>query len=96
MRCIKITLTGAAQQITTDAKLYASILVIQANGAAGVWVGDNTVATGNGIYLAPAASPPGGGSVTLQIYAPHGAHLIDYYVIGTATQIVNVLYENAQ
>ncbi len=96
MRCIKITLTGAAQQITTDPKLYASTLIIQCNGAAGVWVGDNTVAANNGVYLAPAASPPGGGSATLPIYAPHGTHLIDYYVLGTATQIVNVLYENAQ
>lgn len=96
MRCIKITLTGSAQQITTNSSLYASIITVQANGAAGIWVGDSTVAVNNGIFLQPASSPPGGGSVTFQVMAPHGTHLIDWWVIGTSTQICNVMYESAQ
>ncbi len=96
MRTLKITLTGAAQPITTNPNLYASTLCIQCNGAAGIWIGTSTVAANDGIYLAPAASPPGGSSLTFQIYVPHGTHLIDWYVLGTATQVVNVLYETGQ
>lgn len=96
MRIIKVTCGAAATQITTNANLYASIIALQDNGAAGMWIGDNTVAANNGIYLAPAATPPGGGSGTFQMAFPRGTHLVDWWVLGTTGQILNVLYESAE
>lgn len=93
MRLIQLTLGAGATQLTTNANLYASLLIVQDNAAANVRVGDNTVSATKGILLALGAP---GGSATLQIMAPHGTHLIDYFLFGTAGNVIDILYETAQ
>lgn len=93
MRLIQVTLTAAATPITTNTGLYASTLTIQANTAANVRVGDNTVSTSKGILLSLGAP---GGSATFTMAFPRGTHLSDWYLFGTTTQLVDVLYESAE
>lgn len=96
MRCIKVTIpAGGTVQITTNPAIFASALCLQNNGATNMTVGDNTVAAGNGILLAPGTAPPGG-SIALTLAFPRGTHLIDWWVLGTAGQVLNVLYESAE
>lgn len=95
MRCIKVTIGAAATQITTNAGIYASIICLQNNGSANMTIGDNTVTSTNGILLAPGTSPPGG-SATFQMTFPRGTHLVDWWVVGTQGQILNVLYESSE
>lgn len=93
MRILQITLGAAATRVTTNANLYASIIIFQNSAGHAVRIGDNTVTATTGIALAT-GSP--GGSATFQIFAPHGTHLQDYYLFGTAGDVIDILYENAQ
>lgn len=95
MRIIKVTIgAGGTTQITTNANLYASIITLQNQGAASMTIGDNTVATNGGIILA--TGTPVGGSGTFQMAFPRGTHLVDWWVNGTAGQVLSVLYESAE
>lgn len=94
MRLLQVTLLAGATPITTDSKIYSSFLVVQNNAAANVRLGDNTVSATRGILLAT-ASPAPGGSATIQLNFPRGAHLSEWYLFGTAGQVIDILYEQA-
>lgn len=92
MRIIQVTLGAAATAITTNTNIYCSALTIQNNAAAVVRVGDSTVSATKGISLAAA----GVGSTNLTFAFPRGAHLSDWFLFGTAAQVIDVLYESAE
>lgn len=93
MRVIKVTIgSSGTTQITTNNSLYASIIALQCQGAAAMTIGDNTVATTGGIELSPGTP---GGSATFQMAFARGTHLADWWVNGTAGQVLIVLYETA-
>jgi hypothetical protein len=96
MRLIQLTLTGAAQQISPNldglnqsGQVYCSLLVIQNNGADNVRVGDNTVTATRGILLSPL------GSSTFEPFLFRGTMLAQWWVIGTAGQLLDILYETS-
>lgn len=93
MRVIKVTIAAGATQITTNTNLYASIIALQNQGAASMTIGDNTVATTGGVLLA--TGTPVGGSATFQMTFARGTKLSDWWVSGTAGQVLIVLYESA-
>lgn len=90
MRLIQVTLGSGATPITTNTNIYCSLLICQDNAAANVRIGDNTVSATKGILLA-LGTP--GGSATLQINTPRGTHLADYFLFGTAGNLIDILYE---
>lgn len=92
MRLIQVTLGAGATAITTNTAIYASFMIIQNNAAAVVRVGDNTVSATKGIALSGGAP---GGSATAQLTIARGAHLSEWYLFGTATQVIDILYEQA-
>lgn len=90
MRLLQVTLGAAATRITS-AKIYTGNLAIQNNAAAVCRVGDNTVSATKGIALAA-------GSTTTQTAfvvrrSDNRVFLADYYLFGTAGQVIDVLYE---
>lgn len=93
MRTIKVTLGAGATQITTNPNIYASIICLQANSAANIWIGTSTVAVNDGIQLG--LGQPGS-SGTFQMPFPRGTHLVDWWAIGTQGQILNILYESSE
>ena len=93
MRTIQVTLGAGATPITTNPNLYASVLIVQNNAAAVVRLGDSSVSATKGIAMAN-GSP--GGSTTLTFAFPRGAHLSEYFLFGTAAQVIDVLYESAE
>lgn len=95
MRILQVTLTSAATQISANSNIYCSELIIQNNAAAVVRVGDNTVTASKGIVLLPNATPPGGGSITNTLIPIRGTHLQDWWLFGTAGNIIDILYESA-
>lgn len=85
---LQIPLTGAAQPILSGGDLVVKTLVLQNNSAANaVRVGDNTVAAAKGINLAD------NGGILQLTNAFAGIHLAGIYVIGTAEQVLDVLYD---
>lgn len=92
MRLIQVTLGAGATQISSNSGIYCSILIIQNNAAAVVRIGDNTVSATKGIALA-SGSP--GGSSTVQPIIVRGTHLQDWWLFGTAAQVIDILYESA-
>ncbi len=88
MRLIQVTLGAAATQVTI-AKIYSPYVVIQDNAGANCRVGDNTVSATKGILLAT-GSP--GGSITIT-RADNRVPLFQYFIFGTAGNIIDVLYE---
>lgn len=91
MRIIQVTLGSGATQITKSA-IYTPSLFIQNNAAAVVRIGDNTVSATRGIALAPIGTGSAGGAYTVY-RADNRIHLSDYYLFGTAGQLIDVLYE---
>jgi hypothetical protein len=98
MRILQITLLAGATQIVANqdfpnggAQIYCSYLVIQNNSAASVRVGDNTVSATRGILLTAV-----GGSNSAEINPPRGTRLSDWWLFGTAGDIVDILYEVSQ
>ena len=92
MRLIQVTLGAGATPITTNNNIYCSMLAINNNAAAVVRVGDNTVSATKGISLAAA----GVGSTSLTFAFPRGTHLSDWFLFGTAAQVIDILYESAE
>lgn len=85
MKTLVVTLTGSAQQVTTQ-NLYASTLIVQANTAAAT-LGTSGVTAATGITLGI------GTPVVIPNYTPRGIPLNSLYVIGTASDTVVFLYE---
>ena len=99
MRLLQVTLLAGATPIVTNPTttgasnpIYASTLIFQDNAAANCRVGDNTVSATRGILIT-SGSP--GGSVGLVIATPRGTHLADYFLFGTAGNVIDILYEVA-
>lgn len=90
MRLISVTLGAAATPITTNTSIYASMIIVQDNATHSVRLGDNTVSATKGILLGL-----GGGSSTITLAFPRGAHLSEWYLFGTAADVIDVLYEQA-
>lgn len=83
---LQVTLTGSAQQITTNnTVVYA--LTFQNNAAAVMRVGDSTVTASKGYSLAAT-----GGTLTVTLFQP--TQLSKWYVIGTTTQLLDVTYDD--
>lgn len=92
MRLLQVTLTADPTPITVDPKLYASFIIIQCGAAAAIRFGDNTVSASKGIELVGGAP---GGSATIQLLFPRGAHLSEWYLFGTTGQVIDILYEQS-
>lgn len=95
MRIFQITMTGSAQQLAplltqTAGQIYASALSCQNNGTHAMRIGDNTVTTSRGQAIAA------NGSIYTAPCPPKGTRLADWWVIGTASDVLDVLYETAQ
>lgn len=87
MRLIELTLTGSKQQITTST-IYTPFVIFQNNDATNsATVGDNTVTATRGINLAKS-----GGNLIVQ-RSDNRINLASYYVIGTASAKIEILYE---
>jgi hypothetical protein len=89
MRVIEVTLGAGATQLTTDQSLYASFMLVSASTAVAT-LGDNTVSSSKGIPLGI------GTPLALTFSQPRGSRLSDYWLVGTANDKVEVLYETAQ
>lgn len=90
MRLIQVTLGAAATRITT-AQIYTPLLAIQNNAAAVVRIGDNTVSATKGIAVAAGSTTTQNPFVVTR--SDNRISLRDYYLFGTAGQLVDVLYE---
>ena len=86
MRIGQCVLGAAATQLTTVNRRFAQ-LVIQNNSADNVRVGDNTVSSTKGILLNP------GGFFDGRLSIARG-RLGDYYLFGTAGDVIDYLYED--
>jgi hypothetical protein len=97
MRLIQLTLGSLATPIvpaatTNTLPIWVSTLVIQNNAAAAIRIGDNTVTSTKGIALNPSAVGP----ETLTFQMVRGSLLSQWYIFGTAGNIIDILYETAQ
>jgi len=96
MQILQVTLgagaTPLASAATSTLGLYCSLLVIQDNATHTMRVGDSTVSATRGMLLA-SGSP--GGSGTFQLSVERGTLLEQWYVFGTAGDLVDVLFETA-
>lgn len=68
---------------------YVQQLIIQNNSGAPVRIGDVTVSVSRGILLTNAAPP---NSANLGAFINYGTYLADWYVFGTAGDVVDFLY----
>ena len=99
MRLIQLVMTGSAIQISPNlngfnqsGQVYCSLLQIQNNGAANIRVGDNTVSATRGIIIGPGTP---GGSDSITPYIVRGTMLAQWWVFGTASDVVDILYETS-
>jgi len=84
MKTLAISLAGtSAQQVTTQ-NIYASTIVISGSGTD--FVGDDTVSSTNGQKL---STTP----FVIPCSAPRGIPLNSLWVIGAASDKINLLYE---
>lgn len=97
MRLIQVTLGAGATQISPNlngpnqsGQVYCSVLIIQNNSTHNVRVGDNTVSATKGILLGPS-----GGTVTTQPLILRGTMLAQWYLFGTAADVIDILYETS-
>lgn len=91
MPLLQVTLGAGATQVTT-LPISASQVVFQNNAAAVCRVGDSTVSATKGIQLTAA----GAAGSTLTIASPDrvSIQLPKYFLFGTATQVIDILYES--
>jgi len=82
---LQVTLTGSAQKITAN-NIDAYALTFQNNAAGAMRVGDSTVTTTKGYALAA--------SSTWNVPLTKPTQLSSFYVIGTATQLLDVTYDD--
>lgn len=83
---LQVTLTGSAQQITTNNTVVCA-LNFQNNAAAVMRVGDSTITATKGHSLAAS-----GGNWDVPLFVP--TQLSKFYVIGTAAQVLDVTYDD--
>jgi hypothetical protein len=90
MPLLQVTLGAGATQVTA-LSFSASTVVFQNNAAAVCRVGDSTVSATKGIQLTAA----GAAGSTLTISSPDRANiqLSKYFLFGTATQAIDILFE---
>lgn len=91
MRILQVTLLAGATPITTS-KIYTPSLIIQNNAAAVVRVGDNTVSATRGMVLQPVTAPAMSNYLKID-RSDNRVPMFNYFLFGTATQVVDVLYE---
>lgn len=85
---LQVTIGASATQLTAS-QIQVRQLMIQNNAAHLVRVGDSTVTSSKGIYL---AAGPGGGSFNSGPVNIYETFLSDWYVAGTNGDVVDVLY----
>lgn len=98
MRIGQLTMTGSLQRISPDTQntvgggynIVCSVLQFQNNGSSQMRIGDNTTTANRGQIILP-----GGGLYTAPV-PPKGTRLCDWYVIGTASDVLDYLYETAE
>ena len=88
---VQVTLGTGATQVS-PLNINVQSLEIQNNAAHNCRVGDSTVTASKGILLAFNATPPGG-AFTLDLDFPRGTILSQWYIAGTAADVIDVLYE---
>lgn len=89
MNILQVTQTGSAVPLSA-VPIQARVLIIQNNAAAVARVGDSTVTASKGISLASG----GGANSILYVESPVASvNLQQYYTVGTATQVLDVMYE---
>jgi hypothetical protein len=85
------TLLATATQIAAPSSPTAQIqcrqIIIQNNAAGTMRLGDSTVSSTKGIYL---AAGPGGGSFNSGVVEIYNSYLSDFWVFGTVDQVVDV------
>jgi hypothetical protein len=91
MRIGQVTLLAGATPLTT-AKIYTPSLQIQNNAAAVVKVGDNTVSATRGLTLQPVTAPAQASTFKVE-RSDNRVAVFNYYVFGTAGQVIDFLYE---
>lgn len=83
---------GGPTQLSSPAQasqILCRQIIIQNNAAGSMRVGDSTVSATKGIYL---AAGPGGGTVNSGPVVVYNSLLSDWWVFGTAGQLIDVLY----
>ena len=93
MRIGQITLTSSATPLIAagSPNVYASALQVQNNSIHNARVGDNTVTASRGVAIGSV----GGGFYTAPC-PPKGTLLNQWFVFGTAGDVIDFLYESAQ
>ena len=95
MRVLELVMTGSAQQVFVPnaqapmATPYVTMMIVQPATAAAT-IGDNTVTATKGIVI-PAAT-----AQQFNFHTVRGSALSQYWIIGTASDKVEILYETSQ
>lgn len=89
VRTLQITLTGAAQPVSATA-IKCKWATFQNNAAAVMRIGDANVTAARGYSLATSGAFP----VPVNEVATYGADLSQWFVFGTATQVLDVVYDD--
>jgi hypothetical protein len=87
IKTLQVTLTGAVQQISA-VRLKVQWATFQNNAVAVMRVGDASVSATQGYSL---AATGGALTVPLQTEATFGTDLSQWFVIGTATQVLDII-----
>lgn len=92
MPLLQVTLGAGATQVSTQ-NIFCRQIFFQNNAANVVRVGnDNTVSATKGMALAPAAGGNPGGSLNSGPSPIYYTYLSDWWLFGTAAQVIDVLY----
>ncbi len=96
MYLLQVTLVATATPVIPKAVVPAnsrsfSMICVQNNAAANVRVGDSTVSATRGILLAPPSGGGQGGSITLTPSLQFTGDLCEFYLFGTAGQVIDLL-----
>jgi len=96
MYLLQITLGSGPTPVIPKAAVPAnsrsfSVLTFQNNAAAAVRVGDSTVSATRGILLDPSNAGAAGGTYTITPALQFTGDLTEFYLFGTAGQVVDVM-----
>ena len=96
MKLLRITIGASATQVSATS-IPITLAIVQNNNITNrVHVGDSSVTSSTGLVLEPAASAgAAGGSLTLGPFDKFNADLMNLYVAGTSTNVVDILYVQA-
>lgn len=90
VRTLQVTLTGSAQQVSAT-NIKCKWAILQNNAAAVMRIGDANVTASRGAAIAASG---GSFSVPVSTVATFDTDLSQWYVIGTATQVLDVVYDD--